>query len=117
MADPSDYELRAWRDIQRFEGRRLSRMMGNASEKVAIGAAELGKRCRGCSQKQAMRKGGPIMNTGRRNSIQVSRQTFLKGMAGAAAAAGISALWETGAPARGAGLARSMDPRAAQRQG
>jgi len=45
----------------------------------------------------------------------VSRQTFLKGMAGAAAAAGISALWETGAPARGAGLARSMDPRAAQR--
>jgi hypothetical protein len=44
MADPSDYELRAWRDIQRFKGRRLSRVMGNASEQVAIGAAELGKR-------------------------------------------------------------------------
>ena len=44
MADPSDYELRAWRDIQQFKGRRLSRVMGNASEQVAIGAAELGKR-------------------------------------------------------------------------
>lgn len=44
MADPSDYELRAWRDIQRFKGRRLSGVMGNASEQVAIGAAELGKR-------------------------------------------------------------------------
>lgn len=44
MADPSDYELRAWRDIQRFRGRRLSRVMGNASEQVAIGTAELGKR-------------------------------------------------------------------------
>ena len=43
MADPSDYELRAWRDIQRFNGRRLSRVMGNASGQVAIGAAELGK--------------------------------------------------------------------------
>jgi hypothetical protein len=44
MADPSDYELRAWRDIQRFKGRRLSRVMGNASEQVAVGAAEIGKR-------------------------------------------------------------------------
>lgn len=45
MADPSDYELRAWRDVQRFKGRRLSRVMGNASgERVAIGAAGLGKR-------------------------------------------------------------------------
>jgi hypothetical protein len=44
MADPSDYELRAWRDLQRFKGRRLSRVMGNASGQVATGAAELGKR-------------------------------------------------------------------------
>jgi hypothetical protein len=44
MADPSDYELMAWRDIQRFKGRRLSRVMGNASEQVAVGAAVLGKR-------------------------------------------------------------------------
>ena len=44
MADPSDYELRAWRDLQQFKGRRLSRVMGNASEQVATGAAELGKR-------------------------------------------------------------------------
>ena len=44
MADPSDYELSAWRGIQRFKGRPLSRVMGNASGQVAIGAAELGKR-------------------------------------------------------------------------
>ncbi|HTW04375.1 MAG TPA: EcsC family protein [Streptosporangiaceae bacterium] len=44
MADPSDYELRAWHDIQRFKGRRLSRVMGNASEHVADGTAGLGKR-------------------------------------------------------------------------
>jgi hypothetical protein len=44
MADPSDYELSAWRGIQRFKGRPLSRMMGNASGQVAIGAAELSKR-------------------------------------------------------------------------
>jgi hypothetical protein len=44
MADPSDYELRAWRDMQRFKGRRMSRVMGNASGKVATGTAELGKR-------------------------------------------------------------------------
>lgn len=44
MADPSDYEFRAWRGIQRFKGRPLSRVMGNASGQVAIGAAEFGKR-------------------------------------------------------------------------
>ena len=44
MADPSDYELAAWRDIQRFKGRPLSRAMRNAGEQVAVGAAELGKR-------------------------------------------------------------------------
>ncbi len=44
MSDPSDYELDAWRTIQRFKGRPLSRVMRNASEHVATGAAELGKR-------------------------------------------------------------------------
>ncbi len=44
VADPSDYELTAWRDIQRFKGRPLSRAMRNTGEQVAIGAAELGKR-------------------------------------------------------------------------
>lgn len=44
MADPSEYELLAWRDIQRFKDRALSRMMRNASEQLAIGTAELGKR-------------------------------------------------------------------------
>ena len=44
MANPSDYELAAWRDIQRFKGRPLSRVIRNASEQVAISAAELGKR-------------------------------------------------------------------------
>jgi hypothetical protein len=44
MADPSEYELAAWRDIQRFQGRPLSRQVRNAGEHVAIGAARLGKR-------------------------------------------------------------------------
>lgn len=44
MAIPSDYELAAWRDIQRFKGRPLSRGTRNVSEQVASGAASLGKR-------------------------------------------------------------------------
>ncbi|MFD6968552.1 EcsC family protein [Streptomyces sp. NPDC059979] len=44
MVNPSDYELAAWRDIQRFKGRPLSRAMRSAGEQVATGAAELGKR-------------------------------------------------------------------------
>jgi EcsC protein family len=44
VADPSDYELAAWRDIQRFKDRPLSRAMRNAGEQVANGAAALGKR-------------------------------------------------------------------------
>lgn len=44
MAEPSDYEFAAWRDIQRFKGRPLSRGMRSAGEHVAIGGAELGKR-------------------------------------------------------------------------
>jgi hypothetical protein len=44
MADPSDYELTAWRDIQRFRGRPLSRQMRSAGEKVAVRAEELSKR-------------------------------------------------------------------------
>lgn len=44
MADPSDYEREAWRDIQRFKSRPLSRVMRNAGEQLAIGTAELGKR-------------------------------------------------------------------------
>jgi hypothetical protein len=44
MAEPSDYEFAAWRDIQRFKGRPLSRGMRSAGEQVAIGGAELGKR-------------------------------------------------------------------------
>jgi hypothetical protein len=44
MADPSDYELGAWRGVQRFKGRPLSRAAGNASGRVADAAAELGKR-------------------------------------------------------------------------
>lgn len=41
---PSDYELEAWRAIQQFKGRPLSRVMRNAGEQVANGVAELGKR-------------------------------------------------------------------------
>ncbi|SDN32062.1 EcsC protein family protein [Streptomyces sp. cf386] len=41
---PSDYEVDAWRAVQQFKGRPLSRAMRNASEQVAGGVAELGKR-------------------------------------------------------------------------
>ncbi|WP_030542832.1 EcsC family protein [Streptomyces albus] len=41
---PSDYELEAWRAIQHFRGRPLSRAMNNAGEHVANGLARLGKR-------------------------------------------------------------------------
>ncbi|MFC9692287.1 EcsC family protein [Kribbella sp. NPDC056951] len=44
MADPSDYELAAWRDIQRFKGRPLSRGTRNIGEQMASRAAGLGKR-------------------------------------------------------------------------
>lgn len=43
MADPSDYELAAWRDIQRFKGRPLSRAMRNAGEQLAVGAVKVGQ--------------------------------------------------------------------------
>ncbi len=44
MTEPSEYELAAWRDIQLFKGRVLSRGMRSAGERVATGRAELGKR-------------------------------------------------------------------------
>ena len=44
MTEPSDYELEAWRDIQRFKGRPLSRRMGETGEQLAVGAAKLGRR-------------------------------------------------------------------------
>lgn len=41
---PSDYELDAWRAVQEFKGRPLSRAMRNAGEHVANGVSHLGKR-------------------------------------------------------------------------
>ncbi|WP_198358111.1 EcsC family protein [Streptomyces fildesensis] len=41
---PSDYELDAWRGVQQFKGRPLSRAMRNAGDQVANGLSELGKR-------------------------------------------------------------------------
>lgn len=42
MAEPSEYELAAWRDIQRFKGRPLTRVMRGAGEKVAQGFSAIG---------------------------------------------------------------------------
>ncbi|MGP9786684.1 EcsC family protein [Glutamicibacter sp. 287] len=44
MTEPSEYELAAWRDIQRFKGRPLSQMIRNVGEKASTGAAKLGNR-------------------------------------------------------------------------
>ncbi|MER5597697.1 EcsC family protein [Streptomyces sp. NPDC002265] len=41
---PSDYELQAWRAVQEFRHRPLSRAMRNAGEHMAQGVAEVGKR-------------------------------------------------------------------------
>ncbi|MCM1946142.1 EcsC family protein [Streptomyces sp. G2] len=41
---PSEYELEAWRAIQEFKGRPLSRTMRNAGEAVGNRVADLGKR-------------------------------------------------------------------------
>lgn len=43
MTDISEYELAAWRDIQKFKGRTLSRALRDASEQVANGAAKVGE--------------------------------------------------------------------------
>jgi hypothetical protein len=43
MAEPSEYELAAWRDVQRFKGRPLSRVMQGAGEQVALGVSAIGK--------------------------------------------------------------------------
>ncbi|WP_022888170.1 EcsC family protein [Agromyces italicus] len=42
MADPSDYELAAWRDVQRFKGRPLSRAMRGVGEQMALGFSAIG---------------------------------------------------------------------------
>jgi hypothetical protein len=44
MTEPSDYEIVAWRNIQRFKGRPLSRVMRSAGDQVAMGASEVGER-------------------------------------------------------------------------
>jgi hypothetical protein len=54
------------------------------------------------------------MDTERQHSVPVSRQTFLKGMVGVAAAAGIRSLRTMGSPARGANPARSAYPHGGQ---
>lgn len=44
MTEPSEYELAAWHDIQRFRGRPLSQMIRNVGEKAATGALKLSNR-------------------------------------------------------------------------
>lgn len=40
MTEPSEYELAAWRDIQRFKGHPLSKMIRKVGEQAATGAAQ-----------------------------------------------------------------------------
>ncbi|MFE6735994.1 EcsC family protein [Microbacterium sp. NPDC057650] len=42
MAEPSEYELAAWRDVQRFKGRPLSRVMHGAGEQITLGLSAVG---------------------------------------------------------------------------
>lgn len=44
MTEPSEYELAAWRDLQRFKGHPLSKMIRKVGEQAATGATQLGNR-------------------------------------------------------------------------
>lgn len=44
VTTPSEYELAAWRNIQEFKGRAFTRIIGNAGNQAAAGAAGFGKR-------------------------------------------------------------------------
>lgn len=44
MAEPSQYELDAWNDIQAFRGRQISRRMGEVGQKVHNGTTAVGNR-------------------------------------------------------------------------
>lgn len=44
MTEPSEYELAAWRDIQRFKGRPLTQVISNLGDKATTGAVKLGNR-------------------------------------------------------------------------
>lgn len=44
MADPSEYELEAWRSIQRFKGRPLSRVARATGERLTSATARVGER-------------------------------------------------------------------------
>lgn len=43
MAEPSEYELAAWHEIQRFKGRPLTRAMGGAGDKFSQGFSTIGR--------------------------------------------------------------------------
>src|SRR4051812_1588749 len=44
MAEPSQYELDAWADVQAFNGRQVSRAMGAVGQKVSQGTEAVGDR-------------------------------------------------------------------------
>jgi hypothetical protein len=44
MAEPSQYELDAWGDIQAFRGRQVSRRMGEVGQRVSDGTTAVGDR-------------------------------------------------------------------------
>lgn len=83
MADPSDYELQAWRDIERFKRRPLSRAMRSGGEQLAIGSAGLGRhttkyfdkhpRARSAASRGqgVATKGGTAVGTGVRRATDV----------------------------------------------
>ena len=47
MPKPSQYELDAWRDIQQFKGRQVSRRVGQAGQRVAETSTAVGERATG----------------------------------------------------------------------
>ena len=82
MADPSDYELRAWRDIESVKSRPLSRAMRNAGERAATGVDRVGNRAARYLEKhpraqsaiergqEAAAKGGDAVSAGVRRAAE-----------------------------------------------
>ena len=71
MTEPSDYELAAWRDIQRFKGRPMSKTVRSAGEHMATGAASVGRRATKALEKRpraqaAVTRGQNVVTKGAR---------------------------------------------------
>ncbi|MHA7142864.1 EcsC family protein [Arthrobacter sp. Sr33] len=130
MTEPSEYELNAWRNIQRFQGRPLSKALRSAGEHVSTGAASIGKRAtqflenRPAAQ-SAVSRGQSVVSKGTRAIGAGARKTAdalpnwgetalgsMRQTAGRVSRAGLSPKWVvTNHQKRGHDVAKLLDLR------